>query len=543
MAEKIYLDKEFSKFWGKLENLENFTLLRYGDGERAIMCGEAVKAQEGWVSTPYVSKLGEALFSTLDINEKNFYYGISCPCCDSKAYYWYMTRIKSKNITFANLWVNKNYTQFYSNFKQLKRDAVVIANHKGRNHKIGELNILKYYEVGDECISFWEKQGSQLLMEIKRDFGNRENLLYVVSAGPMSEPIIVDLYKNNPNNCYIDFGSSIDMFIHQKRTRPYMKTGDKYASSNCWMYKPQNTVFDVSVILNLYKRPENLRQQLNAIKKQSLKPKEIILYQDGTSDRVMLPENIKTELDFIKIGKENKGVWERFRFADQYAKFPYVCIFDDDTIPGERWLENCHTEMMKQEGLYGAVGVISKNKRYTHAMAFKVGWVTDTPKTTRVDFVGHSWFLRKEWLRYLFDQTEELQKFKICGEDMTLSCKLQQHNINTYVPPQPKGNYSLNGSLYGDKLGRDKNALSINNGWEPMSKVFDILIAQYGFKTLQETDENLYNSIVYHKRNRFLYIERFETKKVVYFCGLKFYFKRYGKVSDIIKKHWEMLTK
>lgn len=41
----------------------------------------------------------------------------------------------------------------------------------------------------------------------------------------------------------------------------------------------------------------------------------------------------------------------------------------------------------------------------------------------------------------------------------------------------------------------------------------------------------------------YILIERFETKKVVYFCGLKFYFKRYGKVSDIIKKHWEMLTK
>ncbi|WP_236845139.1 hypothetical protein [Campylobacter devanensis] len=45
MQNKIYLDKEFDRIWSKVENNENFTLLRYG--ERAIMCGQSVKANEG----------------------------------------------------------------------------------------------------------------------------------------------------------------------------------------------------------------------------------------------------------------------------------------------------------------------------------------------------------------------------------------------------------------------------------------------------------------------------------------------------------------
>lgn len=121
---KIYLRNEFDKFWKKIENEENFTLLRYGDGERAIMCGEQVTAQEGWESPSYLSDLGKALLTTLNINSDNFYYGISCPCCDSKSYYWYSSRIESKNITFANLWVNANYERFYSKFSNLKRDAI-----------------------------------------------------------------------------------------------------------------------------------------------------------------------------------------------------------------------------------------------------------------------------------------------------------------------------------------------------------------------------------------------------------------------------------
>lgn len=58
--DKIFLNREFEKFWQKIENNENFALLRYGDGERAIMCGEHVKAQEGWESPAYLSKLGGA---------------------------------------------------------------------------------------------------------------------------------------------------------------------------------------------------------------------------------------------------------------------------------------------------------------------------------------------------------------------------------------------------------------------------------------------------------------------------------------------------
>ena len=69
-----------------------------------------------------------------------------------------------------------------------------------KDKKIGNLNILKHYEVSDDCISFWENDtggGYELIEQIKKDFGNQNDILYVVSAGPMSEVIISKLYKNN----------------------------------------------------------------------------------------------------------------------------------------------------------------------------------------------------------------------------------------------------------------------------------------------------------------------------------------------------------
>ena len=476
--EKIFLDKEFDKFWSKIENNENFALLRYGDGERAIMEGRVVKAQEGWISTSYISSLGKALLSTLDITNDNFYYGISCPCCDSEAYYWYLSRIQSKNITFANLWVNANWQKFYKKFSVLKRDTILIANYRAKNHKIGNLNILKHYEVSDDCIAFWENKAVDFIQTIKDETKDKQNLLFAVAAGPLSEPIIAELYKANPNNCYIDFGSSIDPFIHERSTRPYMDEKTQYAHQNCIMYNPAEVNTDISVILNLYKRPQNLEKQLNAIEAQTLKPKEILLYQDGTSDTIKIPENLKEKFSYIEISPENKGVWERFNFARKHAKSKYVCVFDDDTIPAKRWLENCLLCMYEQEGLYGAIGIITKDNKYDEYSTKRIGWTNRNSKTVKVDFVGHCWFLKKNWLDYLFEDTEELQKYKICGEDMTLSFKLLQYGISTFVPPQPENIPEFLSSIKGEELGSDKNSLFVNNGFEKMTECFELLVSK-----------------------------------------------------------------
>jgi len=531
MANKIYLDKEFDKFWKKIEKKENFVLLRYGDGERAIMCGKKVRAQEGWESPDYVSKLGKALLDTLHEDDERVFYGISCPCCDQQAYFWYYTRINNKNKTFANLWANVNYQNFITKFDGLKRDAILIANHNARGKKIGNLNILKHYEVGDDCMSFWEHDAENLIKQIKKDFGSKNNLLYVVSAGPMSEPIIMELFHNNPNNCYIDFGSSIDKYIHDKQTRPYMDPSTKYAKRLCCMDNPKTVNFDVSVVLSAYKRIQNLPMQLDAIEKQTVKPREILLFQDGVADgtKIVIPNDIKKRFNIVEISKTNQGVWARFDFARKKATSQYVCIFDDDTIPGHRWLENCVVAMNKQEGLYGTIGILCNTDAYVSGSHIRIGWANPKDNTHMVDFVGHSWFLKTKWLNYLFNKTEDLQAYKICGEDMTLSQKLQEHNIATFVPPHPQNDTSLWGSLpeYSNKFGNDQASLFVNNGWSKMSEAFDLLLHKYNFKLVKDTHPVEYAAAIEGKKSllKKIFSVRYETlnnvtTKVITLCGL-----------------------
>lgn len=525
---KLYLDKEFNKFWKKIEANENFALLRHGDGELAIMKGQSVKAQEGWSAPTYVTKLGEECLKALQIVDDRYWIGISCPCCDRRAYYWYMTHIRGKNITFANIWVNKNYQNFFNKFCTLKRDAIIIANKKAYNKQIGNLNILKFYPVDDNPIDFWENNAEKLLSVIIDEYGDKKNILYVISAGPLSGPIISRLFANNPDNCYIDFGSAIDEFIHSKKTRPYMETSAIYAKQNCWMYDPDNVSFDVTTICTLYKRPESLIKQIEALEKQTLRPKEIFLFQDGVADyyKIQILDTLKNRFANIKIAEKNMGVWERFRFAKE-AKSPYVCIFDDDTIPGDAWLENCHFQMMQQEGIYGTNGIVMTNKTtYPLGGHFSVGWKGPVSKCTEVDFVGHSWFMEKRCLDYMLDGTQKMQEFKYVAEDMCLSVKAKEHGIRTFVPPHPSNDKSLWGStpLFGNMFGRSAEALSFNidnltnmqkaikiletEGWRPLCLDESYKVKKASIYIKQEKIWDFYNRGKRYIKRKFLKEEK-----------------------------------
>ena len=460
----IFLKNEYEKFWQKILRGENFALSRYGDGERALIMGRPIKAQEGWSSSGK-TVLGEALKDSLNIDAPNFYYGISCPCCDSAAYYWYLRNIKNSNLTFANIWVNGNFKAFQNDFQTLERDAILITNWRGKGKTFGRLNVKRHYVVSDDCVKFWEEDGENLIRQIIAETGHEKNLLYAVSAGPLSCVIIAALFKNNPDNCYIDFGSATDLMTHEKVTRPYMIDGTPYAEQSCWMFDKKKISIDVDVILSCYKRPQVLSQQLAAIKNQTLVPRRIFLYQDGIDGyyKVELNDKILSEFDACKISAKNCGVWKRFEFAEEICRSPYVCIFDDDTIPGERWLENCHVNILQQRGVYVTNACLLRDIENYPASALCAGWHTSNSKTCAVDFGGHAWFFETEYLKWMLAKPYG-KKYKLVGEDMTLSFAVVEHGVGTYAPQHPKNILSLWGSLpdFGWKYGVDENAISTN---------------------------------------------------------------------------------
>ncbi len=224
---------------------------------------------------------------------------------------------------------------------------------------------------------------------------------------------------------------------------------------------------EITVILTAFKRVDVLSRQLEAIRTQTIKPKEIWLFQDRIPKdyHIVIDQALLKRFDHICIAEENIGVWGRFRFARE-AKTEYVCIFDDDTIPGRQWLENCYEQMQKQEGIYGTIGVIFTDpSHYTKDGHFRIGWHRPNAETMEVDLVGHSWFLKTQWLEFMLELAPKYsEKYKYAAEDMCLSYGCLLKGIHTYVPPHPVGNRNLWGSQPESALSLGATSVALSVG-------------------------------------------------------------------------------
>ena len=241
---------------------------------------------------------------------------------------------------------------------------------------------------------------------------------------------------------------------------------------------------DISVILNVYKRPHSLEHQIGAIKNQTIpvKPENIHVWFNRCEVQQTLPRdtNIKTY-----VCNWNTKFFGRFTIP-LICRTPYIALFDDDVIPEKNWLKNCLDTMEKVNGILGGSGVSLKEKKYMPLN--KYGWNGHHLDTIeRVDLVGHAWFFRQEWTKYLW--YEEPASWDN-GEDIMFSFLSQKYgNINTFVPPHPESDRSLWSSEFnaGLMLGNDNNATfktgahygdrdkiciyCIDNGWKTVNNI------------------------------------------------------------------------
>uniref|UniRef100_A0A6C0KJP3 Glycosyltransferase 2-like domain-containing protein n=1 Tax=viral metagenome TaxID=1070528 RepID=A0A6C0KJP3_9ZZZZ len=257
---------------------------------------------------------------------------------------------------------------------------------------------------------------------------------------------------------------------------------------------------DITVILTVYRRPHVLLEQLEAIQNQSIPPTSIIIWKnqyDGI-ELPEIPENLKKNVDIINSSR-NFGVWARFAVG-LLATTTYIAVFDDDTIPGNRWFENCLHCMSVKEGLYGTIGIIYDSEK-SYAGYSRVGWdhqfETFTIKGVQhkynrcaihqVDIVGHAWFFKREWLCDLWSFAPDYSKYLTAGEDIAFSTFLQKKNIPTLVPPHPPGHFELFGSHPEKAMnyGCEHVAVSCQAGaYEKFDEVYKYFINTHGFKIL-----------------------------------------------------------
>jgi O-antigen biosynthesis protein len=241
----------------------------------------------------------------------------------------------------------------------------------------------------------------------------------------------------------------------------------------------------VTVILTAYRRPGLLREQLEAVRFQTLTPAEVWLWANEPNRDVRA---VVDGLAFDRVVTSSRNDYVHARFALALtARTEFVAVFDDDTLPGWRWLENCATTFHRTPGILGTAGVRLWDEGYAHRSVH--GWHDPKPETIEVDLVGHAWFLKTEWVHHLFSVPAVTGTN---GEDIELSARAwRRGDIRTFCPPHPPDDRSLWGSLRGLAWGDDAVALSrrpshleererivraeIAAGWQPLFQRHSLL--------------------------------------------------------------------
>jgi hypothetical protein len=229
----------------------------------------------------------------------------------------------------------------------------------------------------------------------------------------------------------------------------------------------------VSVILTAWLRPQYLEEQVERVLGQTVTPHEIVLWYNKPPKAMGLVErkqhvSFKNDRHVKKIICDyNFGIIPRFTLASA-LEGEYVCILDDDTIPGHRWFENCLHYVDIEGVICGTIGLRFLSKASLKTQKPRMGWEGMNQTLEFVDLVGHSWFFRREWARYFWDEEPLLRSF---GEDIHFCAMLQRRGIRSACPPHPESDKTLWGSLKPER-GVDRVAISATDRSEDYWSIF-----------------------------------------------------------------------
>jgi hypothetical protein len=221
--------KDFFEALEKTKNLNSFAISRYADGEASVLKNITVGNKDGWLykkdrNLIFRADLRKALYST----GENFVYGISSKNVDEENYSFLRKFIRQDlaYITFSDIWVNANYDLFNENFlptlKQTNKDIILITNPKARVDNLKQyIDIKDFIPIKGNCVTYWERRRDYLkaLFDLKASL--TENAIFLLAAGPLSNIIIYEMWSTNPNNIYLDIGSTLDPIIFDRQSRGY----------------------------------------------------------------------------------------------------------------------------------------------------------------------------------------------------------------------------------------------------------------------------------------------------------------------------------
>jgi hypothetical protein len=232
---------DFEKFYTLIEKGDPFALSRNNDGEMIILNNELIVNGGEFdfdPKNPNHTKLREMLLASAQHKGDNYYVGIACRCCVGDAKHEALKSLTGQDddhLTWGNIFVNGNYKEYLSKILPLfnNKKIVMVMNYRANFIALPFFkNIVKVFGIGNNAWLGNQELITNMVQYVKQN--NVKDTIFLFAAGPFSNILIHELYKIEPNNTYLDIGSTLDSMMGLGQTRGYLRGADTLTKICVW---------------------------------------------------------------------------------------------------------------------------------------------------------------------------------------------------------------------------------------------------------------------------------------------------------------------
>lgn len=224
-----------AKYFKALLNLHiPFSVTRYGDGEMYVFEGRLGRNAVQEFQFDGQEHLQQELLESYEHKQDNYFVGVPCKCCVGEANFNKMkvlSKKEDKKLTWANIFVNSNFTYFQDNivpqFKNYKVNMVAPGSPENL-----PFDVANFYEVGYNA---WVNNAGVYDELVEYISSNKvEGELFLFCAGPFAKTLCYKLFKQFPRNTYLDLGSVFLRELGLKANRGYLNGADTLNKVCVW---------------------------------------------------------------------------------------------------------------------------------------------------------------------------------------------------------------------------------------------------------------------------------------------------------------------
>ena len=192
----------------------------------------------------------------------------------------------------------------------------------------------------------------------------------------------------------------------------------------------------ISLYIAAYNAEKTIDRSIKSVLQQTLKPKEIIVINDCSTDKTL---SLLKSFNQIKIitNKKNYGLAKSRNIALKYSKYDLLASIDSDVICKKDWLEKLFNTMIKKNvDLIGGKLVdkyIKEPANHWRSYYLKQNWGNKQINNPQFVFGANS-LLNKKKIKNLNIKYNET--FRTNGEDVNFSKILKSKNCDLYYEPK-----------------------------------------------------------------------------------------------------------